>query len=87
MIPLSIAIDMIPYNIVTLIVAFTASWAIIKYQVKETRSDMEKLEKKVDLNKKEADDKTDKLVGKIHHIDIKVTEIHTILKNLNLSQK
>lgn len=84
---LNIAIDMIPYNVVTLIVAFAMSWAIIKYQVRETRLDMEKLEKKVDSNKRESDDKNDNLLGKIHEISLTVREIHTILNNLNLKQK
>ncbi len=85
-----IASNVIPYNIVTLLVAFSASFAVIQFKVKDTREDMKALEKKVDNNKKDVDDKFDdeqrrreelrkELVDRVHDIDKKVTEIHTIL--------
>lgn len=83
-------LDFIPYSVVTSLLAFAASFAVIQYKVNQNTQDMKDLRKVVDENKKESDNKLDdeqlkrerlrsELIERVHDIDKKVTEIHTIL--------
>jgi peptidoglycan hydrolase CwlO-like protein len=92
-----LALDMIPLNIVNIIVTFAASYAVIQFKVKENREEiregkeeMKNLYSKLETMKNDIDNKMDEeqtkreklrdeLVERVHHIDKKVTEIHTIL--------
>jgi len=77
---------------ISAIVAFASSWGAIKYKVKELKADYLELKAETEKNNQclhdritkaneKRDNLKDDLVSKVHEMNLKLTEIHTIVTN------
>ena len=90
MLLLNIDLTTIPLNVLSAAIAFISSYAVVRFQIKHLREDLELLRTANSALRKEMEEKfitvdfkrevlKDALLSKIHTIDKKVTEIHTII--------